>query len=66
MAGKTAVKPKVKKEPEIDMTYIDDMLFRLDRAEANIDGIIKSMDDKLGMHELTIRVEKVEARLGIG
>ena len=66
MAGKTAVKPKVKKEPEIDMTYIDDMLFRLDRAEANIEGIIESVDDKLGMHELTIRVEKVEARLGIG
>tara|TARA_Y100000310_G_scaffold310442_1_gene355695 strand:+ start:1422 stop:1622 length:201 start_codon:yes stop_codon:yes gene_type:complete len=66
MAGKTAVKPKVKKEPEIDMTYIDDILFRLDRAETNIDIAIASTNDKLEYHELALRVEKVEARLGIG
>ena len=66
MAGKTAVKPKVKKEePEISMTYIDDILFRLGKAEDDIGGVIDSIDG-LGLNELARRVEKVEARLGIG
>ena len=65
MAGKTAVKPKVKKEePKISMTYIDDILFRLDKAEDNIDGVLVSIDGRLS--ELSSRVGKVEARLGIG
>ena len=65
MAGKTAAKPKVKKEePKISMTYIDDILFRLDKAEDNIDGALVSIDGRLS--ELSSRVGKVEARLGIG
>ena len=65
MAGKTAIKPKVKKEePEMSMTYIDDILFRLGKAEDNIDGVLVSIDGRL--NELSSRVGKVEARLGIG
>ena len=77
MAGKTTAKPKINKEkPRVDMAYIDDILLRLSDAENNIDiirvdidGAIESIDesiDKLGIHELTLRVEKVEARLGLG
>jgi len=66
MAGKTAVKPKVKKEePEISMTYIDDILLRIEKAEDDIGGVIESIDG-LGLNDLTRRVEKVEARLGLG
>jgi len=65
MAGKTAVKPKVKKEePEISMTYIDDILLRIEKAEDNIDGALLSIDSRLS--EISSRVGKVEARLGIG
>ena len=65
MAGKTTTKPKVKEEPKIDMTYIDDILLRLDIAENNIDKALEAYD-KMGIDELSHRVEKVEARLGIG
>ena len=66
MAGKTAVKPKVKKEePEISMTYIDDILLRIGKAEDDISGVIETIDG-LGLRELAHRVDKVEARLGIG
>ena len=66
MAGKTAVKPKVKKEePEVSMTDIDDILFRLGRAEDDIGDLIEAIDG-YGLSELTARVGKVEARLGIG
>ena len=65
MAGKTTAKPKVKKEePEISATYIDDILFRLGKAEDNIDGVLVSIDGRL--NEISSRVGKVEARLGIG
>jgi len=65
MAGKTAAKPRVKKEePKISMTYIDDILFRLGKAEDNIDGALLSIDSRLS--EISSRVGKVEARLGIG
>ena len=65
MAGKTTAKPKIKKEePIISMTYIDDILFRLGKAEDNIDGALISIDGRL--NELSSRVGKVEARLGIG
>ena len=61
MAGKTAIKPKVKKEePEMSMTYIDDILLRIDKAEGDIDGVLQTIDG------LDLRVGKVEARLGIG
>ena len=66
MAGKTAVKPKVKKEePDISMTYIDDLLLRIGRAEDDIGGVIETIDG-LDLNDLTRRVEKVEARLGLG
>ena len=66
MAGKTAAKPKVKKEePDISMTYIDDILLRLGKAENDISGAIEAIDG-LGLNDLTRRVEKVEARLGLG
>ena len=60
MAGKTAVKPKVKKEePEISMTYIDDILLRLDKTEDDIDSVLNVLDG------LDLRTKKVEARLGL-
>ena len=66
MAGKTAVKPKVKKEePEISMTHIDDLLLRIGKVEDDIGGVIETIDG-LGLRELAHRVDKVEARLGIG
>ena len=66
MAGKTAVKPKVKKEqPELSMTNIDDILFRLGKAEEDIEGLIETIDE-YGLSEIAARVGKVEARLGIG
>ena len=73
MAGKTTAKPKVKKEePDISMTYIDDILLRLGKAEDDISGVEDDISgvietiDELGLNDLTRRVEKVEARLGIG
>ena len=66
MAGKTAVKPKVKKEqPELSMTGIDDLLLRIGTIEDNIGDVIETIDG-YGLNELTRRVEKVEARLGLG
>ena len=66
MAGKTTAKPKVKKEePEISMTYIDDILLRLGKAEDDISWAIETIDG-LNLNDLTRRVEKVEARLGLG
>jgi len=66
MAGKTTAKPKVKKEqPELSMTNIDDILFRLGKAEEDIEGLIETIDD-YGLSEIAARVGKVEARLGIG
>ena len=65
MAGKTTAKPKVKEEPKIDMAYIDDILLRLDIAENNIDKALEAYDN-MGIGELSQRVDKVEARLGIG
>tara|TARA_R100000008_G_C3584893_1_gene171420 strand:- start:938 stop:1132 length:195 start_codon:yes stop_codon:yes gene_type:complete len=64
MAGKTATKPKVKngvekKEAAISMTYIDDILLRIDKAENDIEGAISAIDS------LNLRVGKVESRLGL-
>ena len=70
MAGKTAIKPRIKpkkidvKPDIISGIDIDTLIFRLDEAENSIGGIIKSVDIKLA--EISSRVEKVEARLGIG
>jgi len=63
MAGKATAKQKVKNgngtEPVISMTYIDDLLLRLDRTEGEIDDILNDLDS------LGLRVKKVEVRLGI-
>ena len=64
MAGKSTAKPKVKngsenKELSMSMTYIDDILLRIDKAEEDITGVIESIDS------LDLRVNKVESRLGI-
>ena len=40
------------------------MIFRLGEAENNIENVIINVDSKIA--EITERVEKVEARLGIG
>ena len=65
MAGKTTAKPKVKEEkPELSMTYIDDILLRLGKAEEDIEEVIETIDG-LDLNDLTRRVEKVEARLGL-
>lgn len=70
MAGKTATKPKVKKEEpkkDISATYIDDILFRLDTMGDNMDGVVSKFDDVIQKIDgLDTRVGKVEARLGIG
>ena len=68
MAGKTAVKPKVKKEqPELSISGvdIDELLFRISKTEDDIGDLIEAIDG-YGLNELVSRVEKVEARLGIG
>ena len=70
MAGKA--KPKVvngvdKKEPAISMTYIDDILLRLDKAEDGVDSVLSAIDEtKSYLDSLDLRVEKVESRLGLG
>ena len=65
MAGKTAAKKKINGEPIIDMNLINDIVYRIDKIEDNIGGVVK-MIDELGLSALSNRVEKVEARLGIG
>ena len=64
MAGKATSKPKVKNgvnnsEPAISMTYIDDILLRLDKTEDDIDSVLDVLDG------LDLRTKKVEARLGL-
>ena len=70
MAGKASPKVKNgvnKKEPEISMTYIDDILLRIERAENDIDGVLNSLDKTNEyLDELGLRTKKVEARLGLG
>ena len=62
MAGKATPKVKNgvnKQESEISMTYIDDILLRIERTENDIDGVLSALD------ELGLRTKKVEARLGL-
>ena len=70
MAGKAKTKP-ITKPKKIDIKPdilsgidLDDMIFRLGEAENNIENVIINVDSKIA--EITERVEKVEARLGIG
>ena len=63
MAGKATTKVKNgvnKQEPEISMTYIDDILLRIERTENDIDSVVSALD------ELGLRTKKVESRLGLG
>ena len=69
MAGKTTAKSTVKNgvdKKEVSMTYIDDILLRLNKTESDIDKVLNDIDNlDLYMHELGIRVNKVESRLGL-
>ena len=63
MAGKATPKVKNgvdKKEPAISMTYIDDILLRIEKTENDIDSVVSALD------ELGLRTGKVESRLGLG
>ena len=63
MAGKATPKVKNgvnKQDSEISMTYIDDILLRIEKAENDIDGVLSAID------ELGLRTKKVESRLGLG
>jgi len=63
MAGKATPKVKNgadKKEPDMSMTYIDDILLRIEKTENDIDGVLSAID------ELGLRTKKVESRLGLG
>ena len=63
MAGKATPKVKNgvdKKEPALSMTYIDDLLLRVEKTENDIDDVLNAID------ELGLRTKKVESRLGLG
>ena len=63
MAGKATTKVKNgidKRESDMSMTYIDDILLRIERAENDIDSVVSALD------ELGLRTGKVESRLGLG
>ena len=63
MSGKATPKVKNgadKKEPDISMTYIDDILLRIEKTENDIDSVVDALD------ELGLRTKKVESRLGLG
>ena len=77
MAGKTTAKPKVKnginkQDPVLSMTTIDGILTKMSKFEKDIDDLVVTIDDfcldelKETQKEIVMRVEKVEARLGIG
>ena len=62
MAGKATTKVKNgvdKKEPAISMTYIDDILLRIEKTESDVEGLLGALD------ELGLRTKKVESRLGL-
>ena len=70
MAGKATPKVKNganKNESEISMTYIDDILLRIERTENDIDSVVSALDEtKVYLDELGLRTKKVESRLGLG
>ena len=70
MAGKATTKVKNgvdKKGPDISMTYIDDILLRIEKAENDIDGVLSALDSTNEyLDELGLRTKKVESRLGLG
>ena len=70
MAGKATTKVKNgvdNKAPDISMTYIDDLLLRMEKAENDIDGVLSALDSTNEyLEELGLRTKKVESRLGLG
>ena len=63
MAAKATTKVKNgvdKKEHVISMTYIDDILLRMEKTESDVEGLLGALD------ELGLRTKKVESRLGLG
>ena len=70
MAGKATSKVKNgvdKKGPDISMTYIDDILLRIEKTENDIDGVLSALDNTNEyLDELGLRTKKVESRLGLG
>ena len=70
MAGKATTKVKNgvnKQDSEISMTYIDDILLRIERTENDIDSVVSALDEtKVYLDELGLRTKKVESRLGLG
>ena len=70
MAGKATTKVKNgidKRESDMSMTYIDDILLRIEKAENDIDGVLSALDDTNEyLDELGLRTKKVESRLGLG
>ena len=70
MAGKATPKVKNgvdKKEPALSMTYIDDLLLRVEKTENDIDGVLSALDSTNEyLDELGLRTKKVESRLGLG
>ena len=62
MAGKATTKVKNgvdNKAPDISMTYIDDILLRMEKTENDVEGLLSALD------ELGLRTKKVESRLGL-
>ena len=56
-----------KREPDMSMTYIDDILLRIEKAEKDIDGVLSALDNTNEyLDELGLRTKKVESRLGLG
>ena len=70
MAGKATSKVKNgvdKKGPDMSMTYIDDILLRIEKTENDIDGVLSALDNTNEyLDELGLRTKKVESRLGLG
>ena len=70
MAGKATTKVKNgidKRESDMSMTYIDDILLRIEKAENDIDGVLTALDNTNEyLDELGLRTKKVESRLGLG
>ena len=68
MAGKATTKVKNgidKRESDMSMTYIDDILLRIEKAEKDIDGVLSALDNTNEyLDELGLRTKKVESRLG--
>ena len=77
MAGKATAKPKVKNGIDTGMSSVDrasinELMERINRVEKSISEVVLTIDDFCldeimeTQREISMRVEKVESRLGIG